>query len=81
MQKYPAEVAAILARYPADSKRSAVMPLLYLAQRAENYVPAAAIDEVATLCEIAPTQVASIVGFYTLYYDKQGGKHRRVPYT
>jgi NADH-quinone oxidoreductase E subunit len=76
MQKYPAEVAAILARYPADSKRSAVMPLLYLAQRAENYVPAAAIDEVAALCEIAPTQVASIVGFYSLYYDKQGGKHR-----
>ena len=62
-QKYPDEVAAILARYPADNKRSAVMPLLYLAQRAENYVPAAALDEVAALCEIAPTQVASIVGF------------------
>ncbi|GBL37571.1 hypothetical protein LBMAG37_15110 [Anaerolineae bacterium] len=76
LQKYPAEVAAILARYPADNKRSAVMPLLYLAQRAENYVPAAAIDEVAVLCEIEPTQVASIVGFYTLYYDKQAGRHR-----
>ncbi len=75
-QKYPDEVAAILARYPADNKRSAVMPLLYLAQRAENYVPAAALDEVAALCEIAPTQVASIVGFYTLYYDKPGGRHR-----
>lgn len=76
LQKYPDEVAAILARYPADNKRSAVMPLLYLAQRAENYVPASAMDEVAVLCEIAPTQVASIVGFYTLYYDKQAGRHR-----
>ena len=75
-QKYPDEVAAILARYPTDNKRSAVMPLLYLAQRAENYVPGAALDEVAALCEIAPTQVASIVGFYTLYYDKPGGRHR-----
>ena len=29
--KYPQEIQAILAKYPADRKRSAVMPLLYLA--------------------------------------------------
>ncbi len=31
--KYADEIQTILAKYPADQKRSAVMPLLYLAQR------------------------------------------------
>ena len=30
-EKYPAEIEAILARYPAEEKRSAIMPLLHLA--------------------------------------------------
>ena len=34
-EKYPQEVEKILAKYPPEQKRSAVMPLLYLAQRQE----------------------------------------------
>ncbi len=37
LEKYPEEIQAILAKYPADQKRSAVMPLLYLAQRESGY--------------------------------------------
>ena len=37
-EKYPAEIQAILAKYPSDQKRSAVMPLLYLAQRDGGYI-------------------------------------------
>jgi NADH-quinone oxidoreductase subunit E len=32
--------------------------------------------EIAELLDITPTEVASIVGFYTLYHDKPGGKYR-----
>ncbi|HUN22959.1 MAG TPA: NAD(P)H-dependent oxidoreductase subunit E [Anaerolineales bacterium] len=75
-EKYPTQIEKILSRYPADQKRSAVMYLLYLAQSDEGYVSQAAMDEIAQICEIEPTQVAAIVGFYTLYYDKKEGKNR-----
>lgn len=73
---YPEEVARILAKYPPEHKRSAVMPLLYLAQRSEGYVTKAAMQDIAELLEISETEVASIVGFYTLYHDKKEGKYR-----
>jgi NADH-quinone oxidoreductase subunit E len=75
-EKYPAEVHAILAKYPADQKRSAVMPLLYLAQRQNGYVTKQAMQEIAAILEISPTEVAGIVGFYSLYYDEPAGKYR-----
>lgn len=75
-QKYASEIEAVLKKYPSDQKRSAVMPLLYLAQREQGYVTRQAMSEIAEILEITPTEVASIVGFYSLYYDKPGGKVR-----
>lgn len=73
---YPEEVQRILAKYPPEFKRSAVMPLLYLAQRAENYVPRQALSDIAELTGISSTEVASVLGFYSLYYDQPGGRYR-----
>jgi NADH-quinone oxidoreductase E subunit len=70
LNKYPEEIQKILSRYPADQKRSAVMPLLYLAQSAEGYVKKQALGEIAEILEISATEVASVVGFYTLYHDE-----------
>ncbi len=75
-EKYPEEVRKILAKYPPEHKRSAVMPLLYLAQRDEGYITKAAMDDIAGLLEITSTDVASVVGFYTLFHDQQAGKYR-----
>jgi NADH-quinone oxidoreductase subunit E len=75
-EKYPTEVQAILAKYPDDQKRAAVMPLLYLAQRQTGYVTKPAMQEIAAILEISTTDVASIVGFYSLYYDEPTGKYR-----
>lgn len=75
-EKYASEIRTILARYPADQKRAAVMPLLHLAQREQGYVTKALIQEIAGLCEITVTEVASLIGFYTLYYDQPVGKYR-----
>lgn len=74
--KYQSEIETILAKYPPDQKPSAVMPLLYLAQREYGYITVAAMEEVGAICGLAPTQVAGIVGFYSLYYDKPEGKRR-----
>jgi NADH-quinone oxidoreductase subunit E len=75
-EKYPAEVQAIFAKYPPDQKRSAVMPLLYLAQRDSGYVTKAALEEIASLCGISSTEVASLVGFYTLFREQPGAPVR-----
>ena len=75
-EQYADEVQAILAKYPPDQKRSAVMPLLHLVQRRDSYVTKDGLQEIADLCEITVTEVASIVGFYSLYYDEKGGTYR-----
>jgi NADH-quinone oxidoreductase E subunit len=73
---YSQEIEAILAKYPPDQKRSAVMPLLFLAQREYGLLSTEAFSEVGHLVGLRPTEVASLVGFYTLYHDKPGGKYR-----
>jgi NADH-quinone oxidoreductase subunit E len=74
--KYAVEIEAILAKYPPEHRRSAVMPLLYLAQREDGYITKGAVAEIGEILGITSTEVASIIGFYTLYYDKPGGKYR-----
>ncbi len=73
---HSAEIEAILKKYPADQKRSAVMPLLYLAQREYGHITPAALVEVAEILELDPTEVGSLVGFYTLFHDEEAGKYR-----
>ena len=74
--KYSEEIQYILEKYPNDQKRSAVMPLLYLAQREDGYVSEQDMEEIGELIGVSSTHVASIVGFYTLYYNKPEGKYR-----
>lgn len=75
-EKYAQEIAAVLAKYPPDQRRAAVMPLIYLAQREKMYLERKDMAEIAEILGLQPTEVASIVGFYSLYYDKPGGKYR-----
>ncbi len=74
--KYAQEIQTILEKYPPEQRRSAVMPLLYLAQREKMYVDRADMTEIGEILGISPTEVATIVGFYSLYYDEPGGKYR-----
>ena len=76
LKTHSKEVKQILSKYPLEHKRSAVMPLLYLAQLEEGYVNKAAMQDIAQILEITETEVASIVGFYTLYHDEKAGKYR-----
>lgn len=72
-EKYADRIAKIFAKYP--DRRSGVMALLYLAQEEYGWVTPEAIKEVAELCDIDPTQVQSIAGFYTMYSEKPKGKY------
>jgi NADH-quinone oxidoreductase subunit E len=76
IEKHRSAIDTILAKYPANQKRSAVMPLLYLAQSEYGFISPEAMAEVGDLIGLEPTEVAGIVGFYTLYYDHPAGKRR-----
>jgi NADH-quinone oxidoreductase subunit E len=82
LEKYQHEVQAILTKYPPEQKRSAVMSLLYMAQHdavqqtGRLYISETAMQEVAELLDLDRTEVASIVGFYTLYYDHPTSRYR-----
>lgn len=71
-EKYKDEIADILSRYPV--KRSALIPLLYVAQRDHGYVTEAAMQEIAALLRLTPPQVYETITFYTMFNLKPVGK-------
>ncbi len=73
VEKYPDEVNALLAKYP--DARSAVLPLMYLAQEAYGYMSKEAMRDVANVLNLDPTEVLSLAGFYTLFYEEPVGKY------
>jgi NADH-quinone oxidoreductase subunit E len=75
-EKFHDEVEAILARYPAEQKRSAVMALLYLAQKTYGLITKDVLFEVGALAGLDPTQVAGLTGFYSLFSDRPAGRRR-----
>lgn len=72
-EKYSKEIAGILARFP--TKKSAVLPLMHLAQREYGYMSQEAMREVADILDLDPTHVLSLSGFYSLYYEEPVGKY------
>ena len=64
----------IVKRYPADRRRSAVLPALYLAQHQQGYLTANAIRHVAEALAITPADVEDVVSFYTMFYTKPVGR-------
>ncbi len=72
-EKRASDIQKTLAKYP--SKRSAVMPLLYMAQQEYGYCDDNAIRDVAEILGLDPTEVKSIVGFYTMFHEEPTGQY------
>ena len=70
-EKYQKEIEEILSRYPV--KRSALIPLLYVAQREHGYITEAAMIEIAALLKLTPPQVYETATFYTMLNLKKVG--------
>lgn len=64
--------AEILKRYP--QKRSALLPLLHLVQEERGYLSPEALEEVATLLEMRPTDVWEVASFYTMFHFRPMGR-------
>ena len=70
------KIELILKRYPKKNKKSAVMPLLYLAQRQnDNWIPLAAMKLIARLLSMPYISVYEVSTFYTMYNLAPVGKY------
>ena len=55
----------IVARYPQS--RSAILPLLWLAQNTDGYITPAAVSAVAAHLGLTVSEVESVLSFYTMF--------------
>jgi NADH-quinone oxidoreductase subunit F len=68
-----------IARYPADRKRSAAMPLLHLWQEEFGYISDEGVRWIAAKLELQPINILELVTFYPMYRQAPAGKtHIRV---
>lgn len=70
-----AKAKATIAKYPEGRQRSAVMPILDIAQRQEGWVSLAAMNTIAEMLDLAPIRVYEVATFYTMFQLKPVGKY------
>jgi NADH-quinone oxidoreductase subunit E len=76
-----AKIATILKRYPEGKLASAVIPLLYVAQRQMGrltqsaWVPRVAMDVIAARLSMPPIRVYEVATFYFMFNMKPIGRH------
>ncbi len=67
---------SIIAKYPKDKQQSAVMALLYIAQKQNsNWIPLAAMKYIGKLLDMPYIKVYEVATFYTMYNLAPVGKH------
>ena len=66
----------IISKYPKEKKQSAVMALLYIAQRQNNnWIPLAAMKCIAKFLDMPYIKVYEVATFYTMYNLSPVGKY------
>jgi NADH-quinone oxidoreductase subunit E len=70
------EVAKIITRYPEGKQKSALLPVLHLAQETfDGWLDVPVMDYVASLLSIEPIEVYEVASFYSMYNLKPVGKY------
>ena len=70
------KVKEIIARYPEGKQKSALIPLLHLAQdEFGGWLDAPVMDYVASILDILPIEVYEVATFYTMFNTKPVGKY------
>ena len=71
-----AEAKKIIDKYPKGKQQSAVMSLLYIAQKQhDNWIPLSAMKYIGKLLEMPYVKVYEVATFYTMYNLSPVGKH------
>ena len=71
-----AEFNRLVARYPEGKQKSALLPVLHLAQESfGGWLSSETMDYVASLLNIEPIEVYEVATFYSMYNLKPVGKY------
>ena len=74
--KTMARVNEIVARYPEGKQKSALIPVLHLAQTEfGGWLDVPVMDYVASLLHLEPIEVYEVASFYSMFNLKPVGKH------
>ena len=65
----------ILAKYPPERKRSAVLAALYLVQEQQGYLTANGMRHIAPLVDLAPAEVEDVATYYVMFFKEKVGKY------
>ena len=70
------KVTEIISRYPQGKQKSALLPVLHLAQEEfGGWLDVPVMDYVATLLSIEPIEVYEVASFYSMYNLQPVGKY------
>ena len=70
------KVDEIIARYPAGKQKSAILPILHIAQEEfGGWLSVETMDYVATILKIEPIEVYEVATFYSMYNLKPVGRY------
>jgi NADH-quinone oxidoreductase subunit E len=70
------KVAEIISRYPEGKQKSALLPVLHLAQEEfGGWLDVPVMDYVADILKIEPVEVYEVASFYSMYNLKPVGKY------
>ena len=68
-------VNRIISRYPPGKQKSALLPVLHLAQEEFGWLSTETMDYVASLLSLDPIEVFEVATFYTMYHLKPVGRY------
>jgi NADH-quinone oxidoreductase subunit E len=69
------KVEEIVARYPDGKQKSALIPVLHLAQEQLGWLSAEVMDHVASLLKVEPIEVYEVATFYSMFHLEKPGKY------
>ena len=62
-EKFHTEARRLIARYPAGQERSALLPMLYLAQAEQGFVSSTTMREIGDILGLTCAQVGAVATF------------------
>ena len=79
MQKFSqdqmTEFSRLVSHYPEGKQKSALLPVLHLAQAEWKWCSPEVMDYVAGLLSLAPVEVYEVASFYTMFHLEPVGDH------
>jgi len=69
------KVQEIIAHFPEGKQKSALIPVLHLAQEQEGWLSAGIMDHVASLLQLDPIEVYEVATFYSMFHLEKPGRY------